>query len=210
MCPRTPCPHADPPKLAPSRKSLENAKKKYIRLNRAGLKLISPGGLLVTCTCSRWASLLHAASQRRARPACMRSRNPRALASTEIAPPPVLKFGRSVVILQLCSIRLYRRSTTARAVACSSSLDVLCRARVKAQRESLVVAGTSAIKPNSGAARSKVTESGSGAPWARSAGAILADEGHWSWATGQEIYAKGATCPCRARGPGRVRGWRHE
>ena len=42
----------DPPKLAPSRKSLENAKKKYIRLNRAGLKLISPGGLLVTCTCS--------------------------------------------------------------------------------------------------------------------------------------------------------------
>ena len=42
----------DPPKLAPSRKSLERAKKKYMKLNRLGISLVKPGGLLVTCSCS--------------------------------------------------------------------------------------------------------------------------------------------------------------
>ena len=42
----------DPPKLAPSRKSLDRAKSRYRRLNRLGMQLLKPGGLLVTCTCS--------------------------------------------------------------------------------------------------------------------------------------------------------------
>jgi len=42
----------DPPKLAPNRKSLDRAKNKYKKLNRAALNLVKPGGVLVTCTCS--------------------------------------------------------------------------------------------------------------------------------------------------------------
>lgn len=42
----------DPPKLAPSRKSLERARSKYKALNRLAIRLVKPGGMLTTCTCS--------------------------------------------------------------------------------------------------------------------------------------------------------------
>lgn len=44
----------DPPKLAPSSKaaSLDRAASKYRSVNAAALKVISPGGLLLTCSCS--------------------------------------------------------------------------------------------------------------------------------------------------------------
>lgn len=42
----------DPPKLAPSVKALPKALRKYKKLNRAALRLLRPGGLLLTCTCS--------------------------------------------------------------------------------------------------------------------------------------------------------------
>ena len=43
----------DPPKLAPSLKSLQRASRKYHSLNRDAIKMISDeGGLLMTCTCS--------------------------------------------------------------------------------------------------------------------------------------------------------------
>ena len=42
----------DPPKLAPSRRDLPRAQRRYKALNRKALQLVKPGGLLVTCTCS--------------------------------------------------------------------------------------------------------------------------------------------------------------
>ncbi|CAN0344389.1 unnamed protein product [Ascophyllum nodosum] len=42
----------DPPKLAPSKKSMANATSRYRRLNAAAIKLVQPGGILVTFTCS--------------------------------------------------------------------------------------------------------------------------------------------------------------
>ena len=42
----------DPPKLAPSVKSLDKAQRKYQSLNRAAIRLLRDGGLLMTCTCS--------------------------------------------------------------------------------------------------------------------------------------------------------------
>jgi len=44
----------DPPKLAPSRakRAFDRAKQKYRKLNKQALKLVRPGGILVTCTCS--------------------------------------------------------------------------------------------------------------------------------------------------------------
>ncbi|GFR46311.1 hypothetical protein Agub_g7876, partial [Astrephomene gubernaculifera] len=42
----------DPPKLAPDRNSLGRAKAKYLRLNSAAMRLVRPGGLLMTCSCS--------------------------------------------------------------------------------------------------------------------------------------------------------------
>lgn len=42
----------DPPKLAKNRGSLERAMGVYAKLNEAALRLIKPGGLLVTCSCS--------------------------------------------------------------------------------------------------------------------------------------------------------------
>ena len=42
----------DPPKLAPTRKHLENAKRKYASLNAAAMRVLRPGGLLMTCSCS--------------------------------------------------------------------------------------------------------------------------------------------------------------
>lgn len=42
----------DPPKLAPNRKSLLKATRKYVSLNTMAMKLVRPGGLLMTCSCS--------------------------------------------------------------------------------------------------------------------------------------------------------------
>ena len=42
----------DPPKLAPSAKALPKALRKYKKLNRDALRLLRPGGVLLTCTCS--------------------------------------------------------------------------------------------------------------------------------------------------------------
>lgn len=42
----------DPPKLAPNRKVLERATGKYRALNEAAIRLVKPGGLLMTCSCS--------------------------------------------------------------------------------------------------------------------------------------------------------------
>jgi 23S rRNA G2069 N7-methylase RlmK/C1962 C5-methylase RlmI len=45
----------DPPKLAPSAKAanLDRAASKYRQINAAALKLVAPGGLLLTCSCSQ-------------------------------------------------------------------------------------------------------------------------------------------------------------
>lgn len=42
----------DPPKLAPSAKSLHRATRKYVSLNAAALRRVAHGGLLLTCSCS--------------------------------------------------------------------------------------------------------------------------------------------------------------
>ncbi len=42
----------DPPKLAPTVRHLDQGRKAYRRLNAAGLRLVAPEGLLVTCSCS--------------------------------------------------------------------------------------------------------------------------------------------------------------
>lgn len=42
----------DPPKLAPSRKALSGATRKYVSLNTKAMKVVKPGGLLMTCSCS--------------------------------------------------------------------------------------------------------------------------------------------------------------
>lgn len=42
----------DPPKLAPNKNVLTRAMRKYISLNAAAMKLVRPGGLLMTCSCS--------------------------------------------------------------------------------------------------------------------------------------------------------------
>jgi 23S rRNA (cytosine1962-C5)-methyltransferase len=42
----------DPPKFARSPKSLEDAIKMYLRLNRAAIEVLEPEGVLVTCSCS--------------------------------------------------------------------------------------------------------------------------------------------------------------
>ncbi|GLC36295.1 hypothetical protein PLESTF_001731500 [Pleodorina starrii] len=42
----------DPPKLAPDRNTLSRARVKYLRLNSLAMKLVRPGGLLMTCSCS--------------------------------------------------------------------------------------------------------------------------------------------------------------
>lgn len=47
----------DPPKLAPSQKHLNNAKRKYLQLNKAALNALAPNGYLLTCSCSQAMSL---------------------------------------------------------------------------------------------------------------------------------------------------------
>ncbi|CAD7700366.1 unnamed protein product [Ostreobium quekettii] len=42
----------DPPKLAPNRQSLQRAIPHYRRINRAAIRVLRRGGLLMTCTCS--------------------------------------------------------------------------------------------------------------------------------------------------------------
>jgi 23S rRNA (cytosine1962-C5)-methyltransferase len=42
----------DPPKFAKSRAAVDDALRAYARLNRAALDVLSPGGILVTCSCS--------------------------------------------------------------------------------------------------------------------------------------------------------------
>ncbi len=42
----------DPPKLAPTARHLEKGKKAYRRLNANALKLVKPGGMLLSCSCS--------------------------------------------------------------------------------------------------------------------------------------------------------------
>jgi 23S rRNA (cytosine1962-C5)-methyltransferase len=43
----------DPPKFARSRQSVDDALRAYHRLNRGAVDLLEPGGILVTCSCSR-------------------------------------------------------------------------------------------------------------------------------------------------------------
>ncbi len=42
----------DPPKLVPTVRHLEKGRRAYRRLNRQAIDLVSPGGVLVTCSCS--------------------------------------------------------------------------------------------------------------------------------------------------------------
>jgi 23S rRNA G2069 N7-methylase RlmK/C1962 C5-methylase RlmI len=42
----------DPPKLAPTRASLDKARNKYTKINALAMQLVKPGGILLTCTCS--------------------------------------------------------------------------------------------------------------------------------------------------------------
>lgn len=42
----------DPPKLAPTRKDLERAVNKYTKINTHAMRIVRPGGLLLTCSCS--------------------------------------------------------------------------------------------------------------------------------------------------------------
>jgi 23S rRNA G2069 N7-methylase RlmK/C1962 C5-methylase RlmI len=53
----------DPPKLAPSKSVLDRATTKYIKINAAAMKLVAPGGLLLTVSVpcllrSLWFSVL--------------------------------------------------------------------------------------------------------------------------------------------------------
>lgn len=42
----------DPPKLIPSREDFDEGRAKYFDMNKLGLPLVRPGGLLLTCSCS--------------------------------------------------------------------------------------------------------------------------------------------------------------
>ena len=44
----------DPPAFAKNRASVEGARRGYKELNLRALKLLEPGGILVTCSCSYW------------------------------------------------------------------------------------------------------------------------------------------------------------
>jgi 23S rRNA (cytosine1962-C5)-methyltransferase len=59
----------DPPKLITSRAQIDEGTRKHFDLNRLAMQLVSPGGLLLTCTCSgllpeaEFSRLLYAASR---------------------------------------------------------------------------------------------------------------------------------------------------
>lgn len=65
----------DPPKLAPSRKALQKALRKYMSLNISAMKLVKPGGVFMTCSCSGaiaadddvFTKMVHEAAQRAGR-----------------------------------------------------------------------------------------------------------------------------------------------
>jgi 23S rRNA (cytosine1962-C5)-methyltransferase len=65
----------DPPKLIPDREEVSAGKRKYFDLNVLAMKLIEPGGMLVTCSCSGllppadFLGILRAASRMSGRPA---------------------------------------------------------------------------------------------------------------------------------------------
>ncbi len=65
----------DPPKLIPDRDEVAPGKRKYFDLNVLAMKLVEPGGILVTCSCSGLLSpldfqgILRAASRMSGRPA---------------------------------------------------------------------------------------------------------------------------------------------
>jgi 23S rRNA (cytosine1962-C5)-methyltransferase len=42
----------DPPKLIPDREEIAAGKRKYFDLNVLAMKLVEPGGLLLSCSCS--------------------------------------------------------------------------------------------------------------------------------------------------------------
>ena len=91
----------DPPKLIPDREEIAPGKRKYFDLNVLAMKLVEPGGLLVTCSCSGlldstnfwhyWARRRKAErhvqlSRLPARPPIIRSRFPRSKAVTSRSP----------------------------------------------------------------------------------------------------------------------------
>ena len=65
----------DPPKLIPDRDEVAPGKRKYFDLNVLAMKLVEPGGMLVTCSCSGllaaadFLGLLRAAARKAGRPA---------------------------------------------------------------------------------------------------------------------------------------------
>ncbi|MDQ7825701.1 MAG: class I SAM-dependent rRNA methyltransferase [Candidatus Eremiobacteraeota bacterium] len=65
---------ADPPRFTHRKRSLEQALKGYLRLNELAVKLLTPGGILVTCSCSGhisredFLSVLSQVSERTGRP----------------------------------------------------------------------------------------------------------------------------------------------
>ena len=65
----------DPPKLIPDRDEIAPGKRKYFDLNVMAMKLVEPGGVLVTCSCSGllpapdFLALLRAAARKAERPA---------------------------------------------------------------------------------------------------------------------------------------------
>ncbi len=65
----------DPPKLIPDRDEIAPGKRKYFDLNVMAMKLVEPGGVLVTCSCSGllpapdFLGLLRAAARKAERPA---------------------------------------------------------------------------------------------------------------------------------------------
>lgn len=65
----------DPPKLIPDREEIAPGKRKYFDLNVLAMKLVEPGGMLVTCSCSGllpaadFLGILRAASRTAGRPA---------------------------------------------------------------------------------------------------------------------------------------------
>ncbi len=65
----------DPPKLIPDRDEIAPGKRKYFDLNVLAMKLVEPGGVLVTCSCSgllpapEFLAILRAAARKAERPA---------------------------------------------------------------------------------------------------------------------------------------------
>lgn len=87
----------DPPKLIHNRRELEEGTRKHFDLNRLALQMVSPGGLLLTCSCSgllhedEFLNLVHRAARQAGEPAHAgqsppRGRTLQVLAKTGAAP----------------------------------------------------------------------------------------------------------------------------